>query len=249
MGAPSDKRLAHCCLRALLSGSCFGRFVEVNGLFLALIERKSNVILPVTIMNERVLIFTLLSANGVFAQSTGSSIPSHPVPRAGVFGSGQWSSVNLALAILAFVSFVILAAFLLLFFFRNVGSDGQGSEAVLFEDENSGMARLNRQQHARALMIGRSLLWIIGAALSAMLCIFLFAFSQDFRGSKVLFDDWTAWMTGLYLVQLLTTVKVMQLGKASNSAALSIQAEQLKKATRVKLRGTQCGHFEDDDGE
>jgi hypothetical protein len=198
-------------------------------------------------MNEDVLISALLVAISELAQSTNLTIPNQPVPRAGVFGSGTWSSINLGLAVLAFLSFVALAAFLLLFFFRNAGSDKQGSEAALLEDESSGIARLDRQQHARAIMIGRSLPWIISSALAAMFCVFLFAFSQDFRGNKVLFDDWTVWMMGFYLIQLLTTAKVLQLGKVSNLAALNSQAEQLAKASRVKLRGTQSGHFEDDE--
>jgi len=165
----------------------------------------------------------LLAAVG----ETQTVIPEAPVPIAGVFDSGSWSLASLALAVLAFASFLYLCGALLMRYFQQSagvaddadGGAGGGASGCADADADSGEG----DPITQAFLSGGWLPWLLLSSVAAMTSIFLFAFSQDFSGVMVLFDTWGAVLAGLYLVQAGTLF--MTLRNSSAVAARRTSAE------------------------
>ncbi|MCL2632443.1 MAG: hypothetical protein FWD45_05105 [Coriobacteriia bacterium] len=176
-------------------------------------------------------------------------ITAEATPRAGVFDIGSWAIGNLVFASLAFLSFVFMAAIILL---RNLRY--QGSET----GDDEGVDRLAR----RIMFYGKVLPWMVVSTIAAMLVIFLFAFSQDFRGTMLVFDKWSFWLAILYLLQVMMMVPILRMGndqarsndntsrelKLSDSDA-DYQRQMMqhqRSSGRISLRSGPAGQLEDD---
>ena len=144
------------------------------------------------------------------AYDTTSPIEDRPTPYTGVFDSGSWSIVCLALATLAFFSFLILAAILLSRYFKYTASPA----AVADEQANPA---------AQEFLFSGWLPWMVISAVAAMLSIFLFAFSQDFNGVLVIYDFWSLILLVLYIVQIYAMA--MALRRSSDPQRTSADTE------------------------
>jgi len=174
------------------------------------------------------------------------TVPDAPIPFAGVFDTGAWALMNLIITSLAFLTFVLLATIMLFRFFRR-----------------------NKTE-----LLSEAVPWLVVAAIAAMLTIFLFGFSQDFNGMRLVFDRWSPWLLGIYVVQVASTVRAMQKSTVGRTvdgevestdrspsdrhAAASTTGERTagnmgdfaheptQARQRLKLRDGSTGHFEDD---
>ena len=198
-----------------------------------------------------------------------TAVPNEPIPLAGVFDSGSWAVADLVLACLAFSGFLLLAVVLLLRNYRNPANGG---------DSGADSGDADERLVAQMLMFAGALPWLITAAITAMLVVFLFAFSQDFSGLRLLYDKWSLTLAGLFIVQVFATVQALKKvldkersAQRSGSQALSQPddsgmdddrsawqqtnqrsqqgARTPNSAQRATLRGGTAGQFEDDTDE
>ncbi|MDR0459488.1 MAG: hypothetical protein LBG68_03355 [Coriobacteriales bacterium] len=168
-------------------------------------------------------------------------IPEEQVPLAGVFDSGSWAVINLVVSSLAFLTFLMLAIVLLFRFYR------RDITAASDADSLPGLG-------VRLLLFNNALPWLVISALSAMLVVFLFAFSQDFNGLMLVTDRWSTAIASLFIVQVLSTI--ITLIRSAHTvdpdrefdldSDLDRSTVYSNKSQRLKLR-SEHGHFEDDE--
>jgi hypothetical protein len=195
--------------------------------------------------------FSLLLAN--LPADDVVTAPDDPVPLAGVFDSGSWAIADLTLASLAFLTFLALAAVFLYRYFFGFDRQADSGTAAGWGSRADG-----RPTDAQLLMLSQALPWLMASALSAMLTVFLFAFSQDFNGTMLSFDRWSLVMLALYATQIGCTIKALQRSAVSRQAPVAgdlepgpddvpgTEGNTASKRHRVKLRSNKTGFFEDD---
>ncbi|MCL2136861.1 MAG: hypothetical protein FWH40_04990 [Coriobacteriia bacterium] len=204
--------------------------------------------MPAPVMTKMLIIISQLLSNKI-------DIPDEQVPLAGVFDTGAWSVLNLIVVCLAFLTFVLLAVVMLYSSFKN-------KQAYKTDKTDTGSQRTESQQTDSILLFSQALPWMIGSAIITMLVIFLFAFSQDFKGNRIFYDRWSFILLGLYIMQIATTVRAMQKSLNSKqglkwgedpgvyeSALISSSRSQDSTGSgkkRVTLYGTQGGQFKND---
>ena len=184
-----------------------------------------------------------------FASST-LALPEEPVPLTGIFDSGSWAVIDLALAGTAFLGFLALATVFLYRYFNGFSADEASADGSSPDSQVT-----SRPSDAQLLMLSRALPWLAIAALSAMCTVFLFAFSQDFSGRMLSLDRWSLSMIILFALQAASSLTALRRSAIAHSRKVDSdpdlddvvsQVDQAAARRRLKLHGSKDGHFEDD---
>ena len=153
--------------------------------------------------------------------------------------ASQWALLNVILLGLIFAVLVIMFALLLANYIQQFGNMKVESN------------RAERATRTRRLLDGW-LFWLVISSLAAMLAIFVFAFSQELSGQRLLLDSWTPTILILFLIQLLSMIITLRRNKAHYKAAPARSHEEfqptqkqstVRDAKRLKLRSDETGEL------